>query len=155
MWLDLPKGALLVHSLNVHFSLQIDGYNNRLTSSCVYHSQRYNSVLLLRLHSSAYLHSKVLGWPIKGPIFPGQAYSQQGTTTWQAGETGHGFSYILWYVELKTTWTDDIWQIWPYKNFELELPQLHGYWPPTTPGVFVVLITWWNKLSKMVGNSTT
>ena len=146
MWTDLPKDALHAHNFSVHFSLPLDGHTH---STCVYHSRKYNSLFLLSLYL------RVLRWSINGPIFPGQANSCKGITTWLPSETGHGFSYILWYVELKTTWID---AIKAYKIFWVETPTI--FWLPTTPplipiGVLVVLSTLWNKLSKMVGILTS
>ena len=52
-----PKGVLYMHSLRSHFSWSLDRYNNRPNSSCLYHSQSFNGLLLLRLYSQACLTS--------------------------------------------------------------------------------------------------
>ena len=46
-----------------------------------------------------------------------------------ADENGHRFSYILYYVGLKTVWID---AIWPYINSELELTLALCYPSPPT-----------------------
>ena len=85
----------------------------------------------------------------KCPILPGYANSQQGVTTQLAGETRHGFSYILWYVRQKMPWSDTI---WPYKYFWIR--RAHQFVAPhhsyrSACGI----ATLWNKLYKIVGNS--
>ena len=103
------KGTLLAHYFSVHFLLLLDGYNNRLTVHvCTIAKSTmvcYNWGFFLYHH----WRLRIFGWSINSPILSGQANSQQGITTWLVGETGHGLSYILWYVELKIAWIDAIW----------------------------------------------
>ena len=80
--------ASFVHNFNVHFSPPPDGYNNRANSSCVYYSQKFNSVLLLRLFLQPVWHPQLLGWSINGCILPGQADSLQEISTWMLVRLG-------------------------------------------------------------------
>ena len=81
----------------------------------------------------------MFGWSINSPILSGQAISWQGITTWLVGETGHGFSYIFWYVELKIAWID---AIWTYNVLSWIPTTLWLYITPRLPWILVLLTSY-------------
>ena len=75
----------------------------RLTnSSCVYYSQNFNDMLLLRPLLDIVWGLQGHRWSKTSPILPVQADSQQGIHTQLAGKAGHEYTYNLHYKELKT-----------------------------------------------------
>ena len=76
-------------------------------------------------------HPWVLRSPSNGFISPWQADSQLWFTTWLADVFGHGFSYFVWYVEVKMAPMDAIWLF--QSRHSLCMP-LYGYPPiPALP----------------------
>ena len=109
LWPDLPKGVLHTHHFKTHFSLPFDSYINGPTAH-VFNTAEGGTICF---QSSLFLepvwHSKVLGWPSNGPIFPWQAESRLWFTTQLADAFGHGFSYFVWHLEVKMAPMEVIW----------------------------------------------
>ena len=136
------KGFLYMHSFKTHFSSPFDSYINKPTAHVFNTAEGW----IVCFHGGLFLkpvcHSLVLGWPSNGLIFPWQAYSQLWFTTRLADEFGHGFSYFVWYVEVKMASVDAIW-LFLVKT----LPLPTTLWLPAHPshshpiGVLVVLAT--------------
>ena len=148
------KRISYVHNFKYHFSPPFDRYNNWLTVHACKIAKGSRGYFYWGLIHGPVWHPSVLKWSVNGSKLPNHADSQQGITTGLAGETEHRCSYILWYVEPKTSWID---VIWPYQFSWIRRPchfVVPHHPPPSTPtGVLVVLTTLWNKLSKMVGIS--
>ena len=111
--------ALFAHNFNIHFSPPSDGYDNGLTV----HACTVAKISTVFYYWDLFLQPVwclwVPKWSIKGSFLPEQADSWPGVTTLLAGDTGHGFSYVLWYMGLKMAWIN---AIWPYKNFWIGTP---------------------------------
>ena len=109
MWPDLPKGVLYTHSFKSHFSPPFDRHNTKLTVDMAVMAKSTAVCFHWGFFLQPVWRTRVLGCSINGPILPGQADRRQGITTRLAGEIGRDFSYILWYLRLKTAWIDTTW----------------------------------------------
>ena len=140
MWPNLPKPFLWAHKVTV--SPIFDGYMLRQIIQVCTIANISSVCLCPGWFLRPVRYQWVLQWSLNGCILSGLVGSQLGIATWLAGDICHWFGYILWYICM---WSS---------CHESEPLKLYGYpSPPTT--VLVVLTSPENKLSKMMGHSTS
>ena len=155
MWLDLPKGILYAHNFKSHFSLPFDRYNNRLTVHACTIAKDSTVYFYWGLIHRPVWHPPVLRWSVNSSNLPArQTAGKESPQDW-----------LVWLGIDVTTFCD----MWSWKKPGLmsfgciNLLALEGPATsllPTTPypwpiGLHMVSTTLWNKLSKMVGISTS
>ena len=145
------------HSFEYHFSWPFDRYNNRLTVYAYIIAKSSTVCFYWCLIHGPVWHPWVLRWSENDSnLLSRQTASWELPQDWLVRLGIDVATFCDTYVELKTAWVETIWpynffRIWRFRHF------VAPYYTPSSTliGLFVVLITLWNKLSKMVGISTS
>ena len=112
MWPEMRKTGFHTHSSKTHFSPSNDSCTHWLTIQAGIDTESCPGCFCCSLFMRLVIRPRALGLPSNGCISPWQADSCQAvihhTTGWLVD---HGFSWFVWYVEVKMVPMDAIWLV--------------------------------------------
>ena len=154
MWSDSPKGALLAHNFNVHFSPPPDGYTSRLTVYVCTVAKSSTVCFYWDFLLQTVWHPTVLRWFKMAPsCLKKQTYSRESPLNWLVRLGMELATFCDMYMELKTTWIN---AIWAYNVLSWNPLPLHGYPHPYMSACCIdYLVKYVCILSEMMENSIT
>jgi len=144
MWPDLTKASF--HTQWQGWLFTTTTYINELTIHVCNIANRSLACFSWGFFLEPVWHTQVLGWHSNGSVLSGQAPTQMEIAIRLTRKLGCRIGYHLWYLELKWTSGETIWQCLTFMHGKLD------FLPPLCS-----LLWYWCKscVSKMVGNSAT